>query len=325
MKPSVALAVIACAALFLAPSLAVAAPPAASASAKPEPSPPAPVEDTPAQRATKLRDQGNEAMLGMRYADALGAYTKALELAPDEVGLYYSLARAHEFLGEYPQALESLETFDKKAPPEARAKVGDLKALYAEIRPRVSLLNLSSDVAGARVLVRNKVIGVTPLPPMRLLAGAATLQIELDGYFTEAREVTLPGGGELALRVELHAKSSSGLLSITTNPMGALVSVDGAERGTSTPKLELALAAGPHEVSVKREGYDAARIPIVLSPGSARDVSIPLEPTRSVLTRWWFWTAVGVVVVGGVALTYALTTERSGDHGSLTPGRVSGP
>jgi hypothetical protein len=216
-------------ALILSPSLAMAAPRATSA--KPEPPPPAPVEDTPAQRAAKLRDQGNDAMLGMRYADALGAYSKAL---------------------------------------------------YAEIRPRVSLLDLTCDVAGARVLVRDKVIGVTPLPPTRILAGA----------------VTLAGGGELSLKVPLHAKSTSGFVSITTNPMGALVSVDGSERGTSTPKLELALPAGPHDVSVKRDGYDAARIPIVLSPGSSRDVSTPLEPTRS---------------------------ERGADHGSLTPGQVSGP
>lgn len=306
----------------VAPALALAAPPPGG----PRPAPAAPPEgESTAQQASKLRDSGNEAMLAMRYADGLAAYQKALELTPDDAGLYYSIARAHQFLGEYPEALDSLETFEKKATPEMRAKVGKLDALYTEIRPRVGTLNLTCDTAGARVLVRNKVIGVTPLAATRIGAGAAIIQVELDGYFTETRPVTIPGGGEAAIKVELHKRSTSGFVSISTSPMGAVVSVDGREMGTSSPTLELSLPAGSHELTARRDGYDQARIPIVLSPGATRDVSIPLEEKKAVYTRWWFWTGVGAAVLGGVALTYALTTERSAGHGSLNPSQVTGP
>ena len=264
-------------------------------------------------------------MLAMRYADALASYEKALSLTRDDAGLNYSIARAHQFLGEYPEALSSLDAFEKAATPEMQAKVGKLDAIYAEIRPRVALLRLTSDTPGARVLVRSKVVGVTPLPPTRLLAGATTLQIELDGYFTETREITLPGAGELSLDVSMHRKSTSALLFVRTTPMNAVVSIDGKELGTSSPTLELALPAGNHEILAQRDGYVQARVPIVLAPGATRDVSIPLEEKRPVYTRWWFWTGVGAAIAGGIFLTFALTTERGADKGSLSPPQVTGP
>lgn len=299
---------------------ALAAP---SPSTPTSPAPPPP--DSPSDRAAKLREQGNEAMLGMRYSDGLAFYTQALALAPDSVGLHYNLARAHQFLGEYPEALTELEAFSKSATPEVAAKVGRLDDLFAQLRPRVSTLTLKCNVEGARVLLRDKVIGATPLTSLRVPAGAATLQIELDGYFVEAREVSLPGGGALETAVNLQRRSTSGLVSVRTEPMGAQVFIDGKLAGTSNPKIELTLPAGSHEVLARRDGYDVAKVPIVLQPGTTRDLSIPLEESVPVTKKWWFWTGLGAVVVGGIATAIALTTEKGAGRGSLAPGQVSVP
>ncbi len=284
-----------------------------------------PSDPIPAARAGKLREDGNAAMLSMRYADALEAYKGALALTPDDVGLQYSLARAYQFLGDYPNALAALDAFDKQATPEAKSKVGKLDELFADLRPRVATLDLTCSVPGARVLVRDTIVGTTPLPTTRLPAGASTIAIELDGFFPEKRDVVLPGGGTLELDVSLQPKSTSGLLGVTSDPLGALITVDGRPLGTTSPRLEVALGAGPHEMRATHDGYDDAKVSFVLAPGATRDVSIPLDKSRSIATRWWFWTAVGVAVAGGVVLTYALTTEKSAGHGTLTPGQVGGP
>jgi len=284
-----------------------------------------PPEPGPAARAAKRREEGNEAMLAMRYADALVAYREALALTPDDPGLFYSIARAEQFLGAYPEALAALERFAAQAGPEAKAKVGSLDDLFAEIRPRVATLDLRCSEVGARVLLRGRIVGTTPLAPTRVPAGGATLQIELDGFFPETRDVVLPGGGALSLEVPMHRRSTSGQLGVTSDPIGALVTIDGHELGTASPRVEVALPAGPHQIAVRHEGYDDARVSLVLAPGATRDVSVPLEKSRSVLTRWWFWSAVGVAVAGGVVLTYALTTERGADHGTFSPGQVGGP
>ncbi len=83
------------------------------------------------------------------------------------------------------------------------------------------------------------------------------------------------------------------------------------------------MPAGAHEVAVKRDGYDDARVPLVLAPGATRDLSIPMSLSVPVTSKWWFWTTVGVAVAGGIVLTYALTTEKGSSHGTL--GTVSGP
>jgi hypothetical protein len=302
-------------ALAQPPSLPSGSPPASDrASAEGEP------ED-----AAGLRNQGNAAMLAMRYADALQLYRRASVLAPEQVGLQYSIARAHQFLGEYPEALAALERFAKRASAEDLAKVGPLDVLFAEIRPRVSTLFLRCTVEGARVIVRDKVVGVTPIAGLRLPAGAATLEVELDGFFTQRRGVVLPGGGSLALEVELHPKRTSGLLTVSTWPPAAQVFVDGHYLGTSTPTVELAVTAGPHDVIARREGYDEARVPLIVQPGTTRDMSIPLQKSVYITSRWWFWTGLGAVVAGGIVTAIALTTERSPGRGTLVPGQIVGP
>jgi hypothetical protein len=289
------------------------------------PSPPPPAAESEADGAARLRQQGNEAMLGMRYSDALALYKQALAANPREVGLHYSIARALQFLGDYPEALASLERFEKEASPEARAKVGSLDALFAQIRPRVSTLRLTSNVDGARVVVGDKVVGTTPLAPLRLPAGATTLSVELDGYFPAKRDVTLPGQGALSLVLELYKKSTSSLLVVRTEPMGAVVLLDGRSLGTSNPTVEVSVQAGAHDVTVHKEGYVDARVPLVLDVGARREVAIPLERPVPVTSRWWFWTGAGALIAGGLVAGIALSTERPASRGSLTPGQIAAP
>ena len=298
---------------FGAPSVPAQAAPAAA---------PAPTEP---DRAAKLRDQGNLAMLEMRYVDALAAYEQALTLAPEYSGTLYSIARAHQLLGEFPEALTALTQFEKQAPSEVKARVGQLDQLFTELRSRVGTLQLACNVKGARVLVRDKLIGTTPLPSTLLPAGTARIELELDGFFTQQKQIVVPSAGTLALELTLHARSQVGLLVVRTTPGGAVVSVDGNMQGTSSPSIELALPAGPHRVSATRQGYDDASVPVMLSAGLIRKLDMPLERSVPLTSRWWFWTGAAVVVAGGVAAAIVLSTERAGDHGTLTPGQISAP
>jgi len=276
--------------------------------------------------AREVQLQGDRAMLEMRYFDALRLYEQAQVLEPANVGLNYSIARAHQMLGEFPEALTALERFERLASVEQKATVGYLQQLFADLRSRVSTLHLDCNQAGARVLVRDHVIGTTPLPSStRLSAGAATIQVELDGFFPARKEVVLPGGGTLDLRLELHARSRSAMLIVNTRPSGAVVLVDGLRVGTSSPRAELVVAAGSHQVTAVREGYDRASVPVVLGAGSTRALTVSLEPSTPITHRWWFWTGVAVAAVGGGTLAAALLTERAPGHGSLTPGQVRAP
>ena len=287
--------------------------------------PTSPVSESEVQRAAALRDDGNRAMLEMRYVDALASYRQAAALAPEYVGVLYSIARAHQLLGEFAEALTTLERFDRQASPEVKAKVGQLDKLFAELRSRVGTLQLTCNVPGARVLLRDKVIGTTPLRSTRLEAGAATLELELEGFFPLRREVVVPAGSSLSLELELHARSNSGLLIVHTTPSGAQISIDGRRQGTSSPSVELALRPGTHRITARRDGYDEASVPLVLKAGATRNLDLELQRSVPITSRWWFWTGATAIVAGGVALAIVSVTERPAEKGTLAPGQISAP
>ena len=58
----------------------------------------------------------------LRYADALGAYAEAYALTRDPA-LLYNQGRAHQALGNFPEALASFERFAVEASPDLRARV----------------------------------------------------------------------------------------------------------------------------------------------------------------------------------------------------------
>jgi hypothetical protein len=78
-------------------------------------------------------------------------------------------------------------------------------------------------------------------------------------------------------------------------------------------------------VSVTHPRYDTAETTAVVRVGQTSRLSVPLDQPPGLTSRWWFWTGVGVVVVGGAVLTAALLTERDADEGNIPPGKVSGP
>jgi serine/threonine-protein kinase len=74
----------------------------------------------------------------------------------------------------------------------------------------------------------------------------------------------LAAGGALALRDRLLPPGAA--LEVSSDPVGALVIVDGVERGRS-PLLLPEIAPGPHTVGVRLEGYAAAELRVELPPG----------------------------------------------------------
>ncbi len=275
--------------------------------------------------AAKLKAQANQAMMEMHYADALGLYSQAHDADPGDATILYSVGRADEFLGDFPAALDALERFSKEASADAQARVGKLEGLLAGLRARIGTVTLVCNVPGARVLLRDRDQGVTPLPPFRANAGAATIEVTLDGFFPEKRDIVLPGGGSASVEITLRKRATSGVLGITTEPLGSQVFVDGNLAGTSSPRVELVLEAGEHRVLAHHDGYDDAIVPVVLAAGDSRDVGLTLEQSVPITKKWWFWTGVGVVVVGGVVLTAALLTDRHADSGTLPPGQIAAP
>ncbi len=276
-----------------------------------------------AQDAAQIKKQGDDAMDSGRPADALTAYEKAYELTHDPA-LLYNKGRALMALAEYPQALKELEAFDAAAPPELKARVPGLARMIADLRVRVTTIAIACDVAGARVRLRDRTLGTCPLPSTATVgAGHGMLEVTAEGYIPWTREVDLPGGGVASFDVHLASKATSGVLVVRSGVAGAHVAVDGKALGDAP--VEASLLAGTHAIDVAHEGYKTAHTTAVVSVGERRDIDVSLEQESTILGKWWFWTAVGVAVAGGVTVAIvAATSERSPDKGTVAPGVVQG-
>ncbi len=305
----VACALSVCVGLFSAtPSVGAPAKPQAKASAESE--------------AASLKKKGDAAMLALRYEDALEAYAASYALEPNPA-LHYNRGRALEALGRHAEALDAYEAFERDAPPALRAKVPQLAEHVESLRKRVSTLTLRVTPDGARVVLRNVVLGNAPFKePFRVNAGPATLEVTAEGHAPWRKEIELPGGSALVIDVDLVPKKTGGTLIVRSDPP-ANVSIDGAALGT-TP-VEADLAAGSHTVTLSRNGYASRTSTVVIAAGARKELSLSLESEPGLTSKWWFWTGIGVVVVGATAVTVGLLTTREPGRGDIDPGRISAP
>lgn len=281
-----------------------------------------PTAPTAADQAVELKRAGDAAMDSRRYPEALSAYERAHDLAPDPA-LLYNAGRALEAMGRYPEALEKIESFDRTAPRELKSRVPALAALIAELHAHVSRLTIVCNVDGARVLVRNTVVGKTPLQaPIALASGKATIEIEADGHFPYHRELELAGGGSVVLDAKLGARNATGLLSIRTSVPGADVVVDGRSLGVAP--VETFVPAGAHRIAAWHADWQKTETTTTIAVGERKELTLSLKEA-GITSKWWFWAGIGAVVVTGAVVTTVLLTEREAGSGDIPPGRISGP
>ena len=136
------------------------------------------------------------------------------------------------------------------------------------------------------------------------------------------------------LEAELRARTAQ--IHVRSNAPSARLYVRGKDLGPVDRDRTVLARAGDAAIRVEADGYEPFMREVVLPGGGSLDVDAQLErkTTRSgegleagLTSKWWFWTALGVVVVGGATVAVvALTTEKDPERGSFdpTPIRVKG-
>lgn len=278
----------------------------------------------PDERAMAMKRRGDELQVQKHYSEALQAYDDAYAVSPLPV-LLYNRGRVLQFLGRYAEALSSIERFAREAPPELRARAAGLDGVLAELRANVTTLSIACNVHGARVLVRDQLVGTTPLEgAIPVNAGQATIEVLADGYFPFRREMMLPGGSKASVDAPLVSRDKSGLLVIKSHVEGARVAIDGKAAGVAP--WESTLEAGAHHVVVDREGFDPVDTRVMVQGGERKELVLDPSKRLPVYTRWWFWTGISAIVATGVVVTIAVSQERAGAQGeNFSPGNVRIP
>jgi tetratricopeptide (TPR) repeat protein len=159
--------------------------------------------EAPSDDATELKARGDASMDAGEWADAIDAYRASYDLTRDPA-LLYNIGHAYARLGEYPEALAYLEQFAAVAPADLRARAPRVDGLIAMVRAHLATLSVTCNVSGARILVRGKWRGTTPLVrDLTAAPGDATIEVVADGYAPFKRELRLVEGRSTSLHAAL--------------------------------------------------------------------------------------------------------------------------
>ncbi|MBC8205010.1 MAG: PEGA domain-containing protein, partial [FCB group bacterium] len=119
-------------------------------------------------------------------------------------------------------------------------------------------IKVTSDPPDATVYLDGDRLGETPLERNDISPGAGTLSLELEGYESNTQQVRLVAGQTKIFHVDLFRQTGS--VSITANPYGAEVFLDGERlgvyKGTAFKRDKLNL--GMHTARAVLDGYDDA-------------------------------------------------------------------
>jgi len=135
--------------------------------------------------------------------------------------------------------------------------VGGAAAVYFMPRMRhkqvlpasCTIPNLTSNPEGASVYLDGKLLGTAPLYEVTYTGAGHHIRVEHVGYQPETR---LLDARESSMHFQL--KPIGQRISITSDPSGAEVLMDGQPVGT-TPLKDFVLPEGSHEITLRHEGY----------------------------------------------------------------------
>ncbi len=148
------------------------------------------------KRGLELYDEGD-------YKLALIELERAYEILPS-YKILYNLAQIHAQLGQYAKAHDALTRYlaegGTEIPPERRAEV---EADLASFVKRIASITIETNVAGAEIMIDDRPVGTAPLAKLHVDAGSVRVAASKPGYVTVTRVITLAGGDETSVRLDL--------------------------------------------------------------------------------------------------------------------------
>jgi hypothetical protein len=291
--------------------------------AKPAPS----QEDV--KRAGSHFERGLQLYNDAEYRLALIEFERAYQLVPN-YRVKYNIAQVSIQIGRYAHALRALEAYleqgGDKISSERRTQVeADLKMLAG----RTARVAVTSNVEGAEILLDDSVVAQTPLPdPLLIDAGEHRLMVRHRGYQPRTEQVTLAGGDELEVNLELVPIKKADPVVIVKEVPNQQQTGPGVDRGVEEDEFPYAtvgwvatgvlavgaVVSGVVGLTAKRE-LDSLAVP---DPDQDDNVRQDMDDAAKKAQTWFLVSDIltGTAVVAGAASLY-LTL--SGTDQAATP------
>jgi hypothetical protein len=309
------------------------------------PSPARAADDTEARAAFK---EGTALVEKAQWAEALAAFERAAAARRHAVTTY-NIAACERAMGRYTrarrafaQALAENDASGAKELPaslavEAKGAIDQIDALVVRVSLGVAPLEakvvvdgrpLEKDgerlVAGIRAPGPGEALPKSPSVVV-LDPGAHVLTFQREGFADAIMNRTFAPGKSDTMDVKLELLPAT--LKVSSNRPSAIVAVNGVDVGPVP--VDVLRPAGTYKVLVRDDGFVPYEGSLTVKPGQASSLKADLAPEKpSIFSRWWFWTAAGVVVAGAATTTYLLTRpepKRAPVNGGTLGWQVSVP
>ena len=142
-------------------------------------------------------------------------------------------------------------------------------------------IDVTSDPAGAEVMINGIARGSTPCTIERIPGGTVNLEIKQNGYTPHTREIALAAGEKQSINVTL--RPLPGNLSIVSIPEGARVYIDNEFKGKTPYTLENT-NPGTYRVRVEMAGHTPLARNITLEKGTTATEEFRLEKNTGILS-----------------------------------------
>lgn len=200
-----------------------------------------------------------------------------------------------------------------------------LTPALAERRPREGFLEIVSSTTGAEVFIDGERIGEVPIEaPVPLPPGEHSVKVSKRGFTQHLEVVAIKMRKTTVLEADLLALS--GVLRVESDVDGARVFIDDDYVG-DTP-IDREVEPGSRVLKLELLGYHDYERTVEVVAGEETEVEVELErlppeedPTivepagpRPLHEQWWFWTAIGVVVVGVAVAVPLAVLGSNGDY-----------
>jgi formylglycine-generating enzyme required for sulfatase activity len=153
------------------------------------------------------------------------------------------------------------------------AGAGKLQTWTPALVPNWGKLTVTSEPAGAQLLVDGEVRGVTPITA-EVIAGNRPVELRLSGFKPWTTDVQVKAN-EAATIGPVTLGLPDSRLSVRSEPAGANVSVSGVYRGQTPLDIELRPEIS-HSLVLTKPGYEPATREIRLAAGESRTQSLQL-------------------------------------------------
>ncbi len=143
------------------------------------------------------------------------------------------------------------------------------------------VLEVTTEPPGALVMIGGKVYGPSPQTIRGLSPGPAYVIAEQEGYRQTYKQVEIPEEGEVSVALDLEP--FTGKLSITSDPEGAEVVLNGEQVVGFTPLQQAKIPIGEHTYELRMANYEPIASEIAIEPDRIYSKSHILTPLKAEL------------------------------------------